>query len=235
MTTITPLPAAPNPLTDSQSGYNSKALAFAQALPTLATEINTVAGEVNTAASDATTSAGTATTQAGIATTQAGIATDKAAEAAASADAAALYQASMPAGSINDSLTDSTHTYSSQKIASGAMTMSNKTLEAVSLTNGYTEEVFALTGTTPNISAANGSIQTWALTGDSAPTSSLSSGQSVTLEITPSTYTITAGPSVTWLKSGGGGAAPSLYTAGKTIVVLWKIESTLYGSHAGDA
>ena len=113
--------------------------------------------------------------------------------------------------------------------------MSNKTLESVVLASGYSEEVFSLTGTTPDISAANGSIQQWALTGDSAPTSSLASGQSVTLEITPSTYTITAWPSVTWLKSGGGGVAPSLYTAGKTVVVLWKIGSTLYGSHAGDA
>ncbi len=55
MTTISALPDAPNPLTDSQSSYNSKALAFTQALPTLVTEINTVAGEVNTAKTGAET------------------------------------------------------------------------------------------------------------------------------------------------------------------------------------
>lgn len=55
MTTISALPDAPNPLTDSQASYNSKALAFTQALPTLVTEINTVAGEVNTAKTAAET------------------------------------------------------------------------------------------------------------------------------------------------------------------------------------
>lgn len=55
MTTISALPDAPNPLTDSQSSYNSKALAFTQALPTLVTEINTVSGEINTAKTAAET------------------------------------------------------------------------------------------------------------------------------------------------------------------------------------
>lgn len=46
MTTITALPAAPNPLTDSQSAFNSKALAFTQALVSLPDEINAVAAEM---------------------------------------------------------------------------------------------------------------------------------------------------------------------------------------------
>lgn len=116
----------------------------------------------------------------------------------------------------------------------GTQTLTNKTLEAVVLNNGYTEEVYTLTGTTPAISSVNGSVQTWTLTANSSPTDSLTTGQSVLLVITPSTYTITW-PSVTWTKVGGSGTAPTLLAAGKTNVILWKIGSTLYGSHLGDA
>lgn len=74
MTTISTLPDAPNPLTDSQAQFNSKALAFTEALPTLVTEINTVAGEINTAktaAETAETNAETAETNAEAAQTAA--------------------------------------------------------------------------------------------------------------------------------------------------------------------
>jgi len=57
MTVITALPAAPNPLTDSQPDYNAKALAFTQALLPFVTEVNTVAGEINAAAAAAAQSA----------------------------------------------------------------------------------------------------------------------------------------------------------------------------------
>lgn len=108
-----------------------------------------------------------------------------------------------------------------------AATLTNKTL------TGYTETVYALSGTTPAFSEANGSIQTWTLSGASTPTDSMTTGQSITLVITPGAYSITW-PSVTWTKQGGSGAAPTLYSAGKTTVILWKIGSTLYGSHLGD-
>lgn len=85
MTTITALPDAPNPLTDSQASYNAKALALTQALPTFVTETNTVAGEVNAAKTAAESAATTATTKAGEASSSAGTATTKAGEAAASA------------------------------------------------------------------------------------------------------------------------------------------------------
>ena len=98
---------------------------------------------------------------------------------------------------------------------------------------GYTETVYALSGTTPAFSEANGSIQTWTLSGASTPTDSLTTGQSLILIITPGAYSITW-PTLTWTKVGGGGAAPTLYSAGKTTVILWKIGSTLYASHLGD-
>jgi hypothetical protein len=116
-------------------------------------------------------------------------------------------------------------------IATGAtvgITGANPTL------TGYTETVYALSGTTPAFAEANGSIQTWALSANSAPTDSLTTGQSITLVITPGAYSVTW-PTGTWTKVGGGGAAPTLYSAGKTIVVLSKIGSTLYYSHLGDA
>jgi len=103
-------------------------------------------------------------------------------------------------------------------------TLTNKTI---------IETVFALTGTTPALLMTNGSVQTWALSGASSPTDSLIAGASIILVITPGAFTITW-PSVVWTKQGGSGVAPTLFSAGKTTVVLWKINSTLYGSHLGD-
>lgn len=95
------------------------------------------------------------------------------------------------------------------------------------------DTVYALSGTTPALSAANGAIQTWTLTGNSSPTDSLSSGDSITLLIDDGTaYTITW-PSVTWKTNGG--SAPTLQTTGVTVVALWKVSSTLYGARVGDA
>lgn len=115
MTTITALPPAPD--RSDPANFADKADAFVAALPAFGTEANALAGEVNTNASTATTQAGIATTQAGIATTQAGIATTKAAEASDSADLAAASVAAIPAGTINDSLTDIDKTWSSTKIS----------------------------------------------------------------------------------------------------------------------
>lgn len=106
----------------------------------------------------------------------------------------------------------------------GVETLTNKTI---------VDTIFALTGTTPSLMATNGAVQTWTLTASSTPTDSLVSGQAVILMIEPSTYQVTW-PSVVWTKLGGNGVAPSLFTAGTTSVVLWKVGTTLYGSHIGD-
>ena len=106
----------------------------------------------------------------------------------------------------------------------GVETLTNKTI---------TDIVFALTGTTPAFTATNGAVQTWTLTAASTPTNALTSGQSIILVITPGANTITW-PSVTWTKQGGSGAAPTLFSAGKTSVVLWMVGAVLYGSHLGD-
>lgn len=119
---------------------------------------------------------------------------------------------------------------------SGAQTIQNKTVEAVVLTNGYTEEVFAVTGTTPALSPANGSIQTWALTANSTPTAGTwSEGQSITLQVDDGTArTITwTSLAVTWKTDNG--SAPTLNTTGYTVIVLWKVGTTIYGARVGNA
>ena len=110
--------------------------------------------------------------------------------------------------------------------ATNTQTVTNKTF------TGYTETVFALTGTTPAMSVANGTVQTWTLSGNSTPTSSLTTGQSVTLMVDDGTaYTITW-PSVTWKTDSG--TAPTLNTSGYTAIVLWNVGGTLYGARVGD-
>lgn len=118
----------------------------------------------------------------------------------------------------------------------GAETLTNKTLEAASLTNGYTEEEFAVTGTTPALSPTNGSIQTWTLSGASTPTAGTwAAGQSMTLMVDDGTaYTVTwTSLAVTWKT--GAGVAPTLNTTGLTAIALWKVGTTIYGARVGDA
>ena len=113
-------------------------------------------------------------------------------------------------------------------------TLTNKTVEAGSLTNGYTEAVYAIpSSTTPALSPTNGSIQTWVLTGASTPTAGTwAAGQSMTLMIDDgSSSTISwASVPVVW----AGGTAPTLATSGYTVVQLWKVGTTIYGALTGD-
>jgi hypothetical protein len=97
-------------------------------------------------------------------------------------------------------------------------------------TPAMTEDVLTLTGTTPDLDPDLGTIQTWALTANSVPVDTLTTGQSMTLMIDDgSAYTITW-PTMTWV----GGSAPTLATSGYTVITLWKVGTTLYGAHAGN-
>lgn len=98
---------------------------------------------------------------------------------------------------------------------------------------GFIETVFALTGITPSINPANGTIQTWTLSGASTPTAaSFLAGQSITLMITAGANSVTwTSMPVTWV----GGVAPTLFTTGITIIVLWKVGTTIYGTLIGNA
>jgi hypothetical protein len=119
---------------------------------------------------------------------------------------------------------------------SATQTLTNKTVSGIILNDGYTEEVFAVTGTTPALSPTNGSIQTWTLSGNSTPTAGTwAAGQSLTILIDDGTdYTVTwTSLSVVWKTNSG--SAPTLNTSGDTVIVLWKVGSTIYGARVGNA
>lgn len=125
----------------------------------------------------------------------------------------------------------------------GAETLTNKTLTSpvinsgtgslsgVTLSDGYTEEVYTLsTSGSIALNPANGSIQICTLSGSPTFTDSLSSGQSIVLRLANgSSYTVTY-PTMTWVGPSGN-VAPTL-NAGN-VLVFWKISTTLYGAHVG--
>ena len=123
---------------------------------------------------------------------------------------------------------------------SGVQTLTDKTLTSPTITgatlnDGYTEEVFDITdGASVVLSPTNGSIQTWTLGASRTPTAGTwAAGQSMILMINDSasafTVTWTSVP-VTWV----GGTAPALTPAsGFTIITLWKVGTTIYGSLIG--
>jgi len=118
-----------------------------------------------------------------------------------------------------------------------AATLTNKTVESLVLNNGYTEEVYVITdGASVDLNPANGSIQTWTLGANrTATASSFQAGQSIILGVDDgSTFSLTW-PTIVWSKVGGSGTAPTLTATGRTWVVLWKVNGTLYGSLLGSA
>lgn len=116
-------------------------------------------------------------------------------------------------------------------------TLTNKTVEKLVLNDGYTEEVFAITdGATVNLDPNNGSIQTWTLGANRTPgQANWAAGQSITLMVDDgSAFSITWSTLAVVWKSGGG-TAPTLNTSGFTVIVLWKVGTTIYGARVGDA
>jgi hypothetical protein len=92
------------------------------------------------------------------------------------------------------------------------------------------ETVYNLTGTA--LDPANGTIQYITLAANTTFTDSLAEGESITLMIDDGTaYTVTW-PTTTWVNNAG--SAPTLATTGYTVVVLWKVSTTLYGALVGD-
>jgi hypothetical protein len=113
----------------------------------------------------------------------------------------------------------------------GAETFTAKTF------GNYTETVYAITdGSTVALDPNNGPIQTWTLGGSRTPTqANWAAGQSITLLVDDgSAATITwTTLAVTWKT--GGGTAPTLNTSGYTVILLWKVGTTIYGARVGDA
>lgn len=110
----------------------------------------------------------------------------------------------------------------------GADRLTIDTSGSISFNNSIiTETVYNLTGTL--ISPLNGSIQYKTLTANTTLTESLANGQSITLMINDGTnYTITW-PTMQWIY----GSAPVLNSTGYNVIVLWKVDSVLYGAYVG--
>jgi hypothetical protein len=115
-------------------------------------------------------------------------------------------------------------------------TTDTQTLTAKTFGN-YTETVFAITdGTTVNLDPNNGPIQTWTLGANRTPgQANWSAGQSITLMIDDGTAR-----TITWTTLGvvwetNSGSAPTLATSGFTVIVLWKVGTTIYGARVGNA
>jgi len=116
-------------------------------------------------------------------------------------------------------------------------TLNDATLNRAILNDGYTEEVFTITdGATVNLDPNNGSIQTWTLGANRTPDqANWAAGQSITLMVddgTARTITWTT-LSVVWETDGG--TAPTLALTGFTVIVLWKVGTTIYGARVGNA
>jgi len=96
---------------------------------------------------------------------------------------------------------------------------------------GAKETVEALSGTAVALSVAGGTIKTHTLTGATAYSDSLNSGEKLTLVIAATNLAVTW-PTITWLNNGG--VAPTLSETDPTAVALAKVGTTLYGALVGD-
>jgi hypothetical protein len=118
----------------------------------------------------------------------------------------------------------------------GIVLATSPTLSKAVLNDGYTEEVFAISdGSTVDLDPNNGSIQTWTLGASRTPgQANWASGQSIVLQVDDgSGYTIDWSTlSVVWKTEGG--SAPTLNLTGDTVIVLWKVSTTIYGARVGD-
>jgi hypothetical protein len=101
---------------------------------------------------------------------------------------------------------------------------------SIDIDGAITEEVFTAGSTdTVDIDPADGTIQTIEMTGDVIITSSLATGQFVTLRITSVGTDSVTWPTMEWMF----GTAPSLSAGNTNWVQLWNVGGTLYGSYIG--
>ena len=125
---------------------------------------------------------------------------------------------------------------------SGTQTLTNKTLTDPAITGTILEDIFTITdGAAFEIDPGNGSIQLITLGANRTPkATNFANGEAVTLMVNDGTaYALTwtdatfGGSGVVWKTDGG--VAPTLNTAGYTVIVLWKVSTQVYGARVGDA
>jgi len=117
--------------------------------------------------------------------------------------------------------------------SSDTQTLTNKTLDGVTIEDAQTDTVYAISGTTPAISPNNGAIQTWTLSGNSTPTEGTwANGQGIILMVDDgSSYTLTWTSLIdTWLNADG---APTLPSTGYITLALWKVGGSIYALYPG--
>lgn len=103
---------------------------------------------------------------------------------------------------------------------------------SIGMAGNITENVNTLeTSGTVDIDPANGTVQTIAMTGDASITSSLTTGEFVTLLITSVDANTVTWPSMRWMY----GNEPNLSTTADNYIQLWNIGGQLYGSYIGFA
>jgi len=112
--------------------------------------------------------------------------------------------------------------------AADVMNTTNPVISAGTIT----EDVYTLSGTSVALEPDNGSIQTHTLTGNTTYTDGFSAGQAITVMVDDGTANTITWPTITWVNNGG--SAPTLAATGYTVIAVWKVGSTLYGSLVGD-
>jgi hypothetical protein len=137
----------------------------------------------------------------------------------------------------NKTLAFASNTLTGVAGVTATQTLTNKTVEKLVLNDGYTEEVFAITdGATVNLDPNNGSIQTWTLGANRTPgQANWAAGQSITLMIDDGTAQTITWTTLAPVWETNGGSAPTLALTGFTVIVLWKVGTTIYGARVGDA
>lgn len=125
---------------------------------------------------------------------------------------------------------------------SGTQTASNKTLVDPAITGTIKEDIYTITdGAAFEIDPGNGSIQLITLGANRTPkATNFVAGEAVTLMVDDgSAYTLTwtdttfGASGVIWKTESG--TAPTLNTSGYTAIVLWKVDTQVYGARVGDA
>lgn len=123
--------------------------------------------------------------------------------------------------------------------AAGNPTLSiatNPNLSGARLNDGYTEEVYTIVDSaTVNLDPNNASIQNWTLGANRIPGQvNWATGQSITLMILDG-----VGRTIDWSTLNvewktDAGSAPTLNTTTQTVIVLWKVGTTIHGARVGD-
>lgn len=151
----------------------------------------------------------------------------------------------MAYGSVKvDSIVTSTKTVTVDDIVgtSDTQTLTNKTVTDPVIIGTIKEDVYTITdGAAFEIDPGNGSVQLITLGANRTPlATNFADGEAVTLMVDDGTaYTLTwtdatfGGSGVVWKTDAG--SAPTLNTSGYTVIVLWKVNSQVYGARVGNA